>query len=262
VLRGSHALIIAPTAGGKTEAAILPLLSRMLSEDWRGLAVLYVCPIKALLNNLEPCLGRYCELLGRRCGLWHGDVSEGARRRLRNDPPDVLLITPESLEVLLVSTRVDHATLFANLQAVVVDEIHGFAGDDRGWHLLAVLERLGRLAGRELQRIGLSATVGNPPDLLAWLAGHCSGERALLVPAEAASRRADVQLDHVGSLDNAAIVISRLHRGEKRLVFCDSRARVEALAMSGVSCAPFEVRPTKTRRMSTAADARCGTRAK
>ena len=230
VLRGSHALVIAPTAGGKTEAAILPLLSRMLSEDWRGLAILYICPIKALLNNLEPRLGRYCELLGRRCGLWHGDISAGARRRLRNDPPDVLLITPESLEVLLVSTRVDHATLFANLRAVVVDEIHGFAGDDRGWHLLAVLERLGRLAGRELQRIGLSATVGNPPDLLNWLAGHCGGERALLVPAEAASRRADVQLDHVGSLDNAAIVISRLHRGEKRLVFCDSRARVEALA--------------------------------
>jgi len=230
VLRGSHALILAPTAGGKTEAAILPLLSRMLSEDWRGLAVLYICPIKALLNNLEARLGRCCGLLGRRCGLWHGDIGESDRRRLRRDPPDVLLITPESLEVLLVSTRVDHAALFANLQAVVVDEIHGFAGDDRGWHLLAVLERLGCLAGRELQRIGLSATVGNPPDLLAWLAGHCAGEKTLLLPTESTGAKADVLLDHVGTLDNAAIVISRLHRGEKRLVFCDSRARVEALA--------------------------------
>jgi ATP-dependent Lhr-like helicase len=232
VLAGHHALMLAPTAGGKTEAAIFPLLSRMLSENWQGLSVLYVCPIKALLNSLEPRLSRYCELLGRRCGLWHGDVSDSARRRILRDPPDVLLTTPESLEVLLVSRRVDHAALFANLRSVVVDEIHGFAGDDRGWHLLAVLERLVRVSGRELQRVGLSATVGNPNELLHWLAGHCAGERDVLLPGDVADLRAEVQLDYVGNLDNAALVISRLHRGEKRLVFCDSRARVEQLAVS------------------------------
>ena len=78
------------------------------------------------------------------------------------DPPDLLLTTPESLESMLVSTSVDHQRLFADLRAVIVDEAHAFGAGDRGWHLLAVLERLSRIAGRPLQRIGLSATVGNP----------------------------------------------------------------------------------------------------
>ena len=74
ILAGEHVVVLAPTAGGKTEAAFLPVLSRMLSEDWQGLSVLYLCPIKALLNNLEFRLTRYCSLVGRRAALWHGDV--------------------------------------------------------------------------------------------------------------------------------------------------------------------------------------------
>jgi hypothetical protein len=125
--------------------------------------------------------------------------------------------------------NVDARSLFSNLRAVIVDEIHAFAGDDRGWHLLSVLQRITRLAGRELQRIGLSATVGNPETLIDWLAGSCKGDRVVFQPAEAAASQAEVKLDYVGSLENAAVVISRLHRGEKRLVFVDSRARAEEL---------------------------------
>ena len=229
ILAGQHMIVLAPTAGGKTEAAFLPIASRMLSEGWTGLSVLYICPIKALLNNLDIRLQRYCTLLGRRSALWHGDVSTTARRHILRDPPDCLLTTPESLEVMLVSPNVDARSLFANLRVVVVDEIHAFAGDDRGWHLLAVLERVTRLAGRELQRIGLSATVGNPELLIEWLAGSCLGQRTVYQPKETAAAEADVKLDYVGSLENAAVVISRLHRGEKRLVFVDSRARAEEL---------------------------------
>lgn len=230
-LDGEHLLVLAPTAGGKTEAAFFPLLSRMLSEEWGGLAVLYVCPLRALLNNLEARLDGYARLVGRRVGLWHGDVGEGERRRLLADPPDALLTTPESLEVMLVSRRTDKARLFGSLRAVVVDEVHAFAGDDRGWHLLSVLERASRFAGRELQRLGLSATVGNPEDLLGWLAGSCTGPRRVVgAGAAKAPSAADVEVDYVGSLGNAALVISRLHGGQKRLVFCDSRARVERLA--------------------------------
>jgi len=169
------------------------------------------------------------------------------------EPPDCLLTTPESLEVMLVSPNVDSRRLFANLQVVIVDEIHAFAGDDRGWHLLSVLERVQRLTGRELQRIGLSATVGNPEDLGQWLAGSCQRPRRIFLPDDFQVGRisrsvpagapkqadgsgdpsyrmdADVKLDFVGSLHNAAVVISRLHRGEKRLVFIDSRARAEEL---------------------------------
>ena len=170
------------------------------------------------------------------------DIGRRAQRLLR-DPPDVLLTTPESLEAMLVSVKVDHCRLFAgSCERWSIDEAHAFAGDDRGWHLLAVLERLTRLAGRPLQRVGLSATVGNPGELLSWLQGSSAGQRparvaapeVVLPPARrrpTAARRllADVQLDYVGSVENAARVIAALHQGEKRLVFCDSRRLVEEL---------------------------------
>lgn len=229
--KGKHALMLAPTAGGKTEAALFPLFSRMLHEDWNGLSILYICPIKALLNNLGERFNLYASLIGRKSAVWHGDVPDAARRRLLAEPPDILLTTPESIEAMLISSRTDDAIFFENLHALVIDEIHAFSGDDRGWHLLAVLERLTRLSRREPQRIGLSATVGNPEALLDWLAGHCKGEKAVLMD-EDRGVAVDVQLDFVGDLENAAIVISRLHKGKKRLVFCDSRSRVEQLALS------------------------------
>ncbi|MFS2293783.1 MAG: DEAD/DEAH box helicase [Actinomadura sp.] len=232
LLNGSDALLLAPTAGGKTEAAIFPLLSAMSAQNWTGLSVLYVCPLKALLNNLLPRLEIYAAWLGRRVALWHGDVSQPRRRRIVADPPDILLTTPESIESMLVSAKVDHGRLFRGLRAVVVDEVHAFAGDDRGWHLLAVLERLTRVAGRPIQRVGLSATVGNPEELLTWLQGSGTRRPGRVIAPEtgpAAAPETSIELDHVGSVDNAAKVISALHRGEKRLVFCDSRRIVEQL---------------------------------
>ncbi|EHR59554.1 DEAD/DEAH box helicase [Saccharomonospora cyanea] len=245
VMDGHDALLLAPTAGGKTEAACFPVLSAMERHGWTGLSVLYVCPLKALLNNLLPRLRDYAAWLGRRVELWHGDVTAAARRRILADPPDVLLTTPESVEAMLVSANVDHKRQFGDLRAIVVDEVHAFAGDDRGWHLLAVLERLTVLVQRPIQRIGLSATVGNPEHLLAWLqgAGKDSRPATVVAPGVAATpnraQDGDIELDYVGSVDNAATVISTLHRGEKRLVFCDSRRLVEqlgaALRMRGVT---------------------------
>ena len=168
ILRGEHAILLAPTAGGKTEAAIFPVFSRMLTEDWQGLSVLYVCPIKALLNNLEFRLSHYASLLGRSVALWHGDISPSRKAKIVAEPTDILLTTPESLEVMLISRRIDHTRFFANLRCVIIDEVHAFAGDDRGWHLMYLLERLTHIAGREIQRLGLSATVGNPEELSDW----------------------------------------------------------------------------------------------
>ncbi|WP_446210101.1 DEAD/DEAH box helicase [Micromonospora sp. IBSANI012] len=234
LLDGDDALLLAPTAGGKTEAAVFPLLSRMAQENWSGTSVLYICPLKALLNNLLPRLEAYTGWLGRRAALWHGDTTMGRRRTILRERPDVLLTTPESLESMLVSAAVDEREFFRHLRTVVVDEVHAFAGDDRGWHLLAVLERLSRVAGRPVQRIGLSATVGNPDELLSWLQGSGQARRPARVVSPVAVTTAsapagDVELDYVGSVHNAAKVIATLHRGEKRLVFCDSRALVEEL---------------------------------
>jgi ATP-dependent Lhr-like helicase len=227
---GSHLLILAPTAGGKTEAAFFPLISQAMAGPWDGLAVLYVSPIKALLNDQQGRLERYYGLVGRRAAVWHGDVPVATKRRLLAEPPDCLLTTPESLEGMLVSGSVRHDRLFAEVRAVVVDEVHAFARDDRGWHLLALLQRIGRLAGRDLRRIGLSATVGNEEELLGWLSAGSDRPRRVIRPPAAPEPEPEVVLDYVGGLENAAKIIAALHRGEKRLVFCDSRARVERLA--------------------------------
>ena len=90
ILDGESALLIAPTAGGKTEAAVFPVLSRLLSENWKPISVLYVCPIKALLNNLEIRLRQYSDWLGRRVGVWHGDIGQGDRERITKNLPDIL----------------------------------------------------------------------------------------------------------------------------------------------------------------------------
>ncbi len=234
VLNGHDALMLAPTAGGKTEAALFPLLTRMRAENWQGLSVLYVCPLRALLNNLEPRVTAYSGWMGRRASVRHGDTGAGVRRRQSLDRPDILLTTPESLESMLVSTLLDPAQVFADVRAVVVDEVHAFAGDDRGWHLLAVLERLTGLAGRPLQRIGLSATVGNADSLVTWLQGSnrdAGIPSSVIAPATGGAAAAALELDYVGSVDNAATVIDALHHGEKRLAFADSRRTVESLAL-------------------------------
>lgn len=231
LMAGEDALLLAPTAGGKTEAACFPLLSRMAGEGWQGLSVLYVCPIKALLNNVHVRLETFCGWVGRRAELWHGDVGESARKRIRLEPPDVLLTTPESIEAQLVSSKTDAKNFFGSVRAVVIDEVHAFAGDDRGWHLLGVLSRLESLVGHPIQRVGLSATVGNPEDLLGWLSQPSRTRRVLNPAAAPTTEEVEVQLDFVGTLANAAQVISQLHGGRKRLVFCDSRARVEELAL-------------------------------
>lgn len=234
VLNGNDALLLAPTAGGKTEAALFPLLTRMAEESWTGTSILYVCPLRALLNNLEPRVASYAGWLGRTASVRHGDTTVGTRKRQILERPDILLTTPESLESMLVSTLSDPRRSFSEVRAVVVDEVHAFAGDDRGWHLLGVLERISRLAGRPLQRIGLSATVGNAPNLLSWLQGSNRFSdigASVVAPESGTAAEPDLQLDFVGSDNNAAKVVSALHRGEKRLVFADSRRTVERVSL-------------------------------
>ena len=228
VLEGDDCVVLAPTAGGKTEAAFFPLLSRMNDEDWAPVSVLYLSPIRALLNNQADRVAGYAGMIGRRSFVWHGDIEDGPRREFLSAPTDILLTTPESLEAMLMSARVPTRELFAGLRAVIVDEAHAFADDDRGAHLAAVLERLSRYAGREVQRIGLSATVGNPPEILTWLRGGSERSGRIVDPG-GTKATPEIVIDYVGSLDNAAKVIAALHRGKKRLVFVDSRRGAEEL---------------------------------
>ena len=231
ILAGKSCVVLAPTAGGKTEAAFFAILSRIDAEDWRPVSVVYVAPIRALLNDQEPRIERYCGLIGRRVAKWHGDTSPSERKAFISEPADVLLTTPESLEVMLMSPSIPARRLFRTLQAVIVDEAHAFVGDDRGVHLSAVLERLTRICGNDLQRVALSATVGNPDELLAWLAGGSTRERAV-VRAPVGRTEPELALDYVATPENAAKMIAELHPGKKRLVFVDSRRGVEQVGKS------------------------------
>ncbi|MCC6750667.1 MAG: DEAD/DEAH box helicase [Deltaproteobacteria bacterium] len=230
VLDGKNCVVLAPTAGGKTEAAFFPLLAAMDERGWRPVSVVYLSPIRALLNNQEERVSYYAGLVGRRAFKWHGDVGQSERRRFLREPADILLTTPESIEAMFMSTRVPARALFAGLQAVVIDEIHAFAADDRGAHLSALLERLSRCCGRDPQRVGLSATVGNPGAILEWVRGSSRREGLVVDPAGERAV-ADLTVDHVGSVENAARVIQALHPGRKRLVFVDARRHAETLGV-------------------------------
>ncbi len=229
ILAGNNAVVLAPTAGGKTEASMFPALHNMVQDHPTGVGVLYIAPIKALLNNQAERLGLYTEMVGLSRFVWHGDVPENQRRKFKREPSELLMTTPESLEVMLVSRSMDHKKLFADLRMVVIDEVHAIAGSDRGAHLMSVLERLNDLSQHDLQRIGLSATVGNPQAILKWLQGSSARDAIVVDPPKVPGRR---QLLVVRRPDLPALAAdaAKVAVGTKSLFFCQSRATTEAVA--------------------------------
>jgi ATP-dependent Lhr-like helicase len=237
ILDGCNAVVLAPTAGGKTEASIFPVLSRILTEDLKPVCALYVCPIRALLNNQEERLSSYARMVGLEVFKWHGDVSDSKKKKFRETPAHILMTTPESLEVMMISERTDAKALFSGLSAVIIDEVHAFAADDRGAHLASLLERLVAMTGRDIQRIGLSATVGNPHVIGEWLQGSSKRPFRLVDPPKAKAQR-DLRLDLCVDISEAAKAIGQVARGKKSLIFVESRSKAEkvahALAGTGV----------------------------
>ncbi len=229
LLAGDNAVILAPTAGGKTEASMFPTLSQMVENEPEGVGALYIAPIKALLNNQADRLGLYTEMVGLRRFVWHGDTPDYARRQFLREPAELLMTTPESLEVMLVSPRVDENRLFSDLRTVIIDEVHAFAGSDRGAHLMSVLERLACISKHDVQRAGLSATVGNPEAILTWLQGTSNRRGRVVVPPKQPGRR-QLLVAHRQGLAELSRDAARVARGQKSLFFCQSRSTTEAVA--------------------------------
>ena len=229
ILDGKNAVVLAPTAGGKTEASMFPTISMLVEHQAEGVGAIYLAPIKALLNNQSDRLGLYTEMVGLSRFLWHGDVESQARRKFIEEPSELLMTTPESLEVMLASTKVPTATLFKNLRIVVIDEVHALAGTDRGAHLMSVLERIADHSVHDVQRIGLSATVGNPDVILRWIRGTSKREGVVVDPPKnPAKRQIAVQLDP--ELVTLATKAAELAKDKKSLFFCESRALTETVA--------------------------------
>ncbi len=155
-------IIAAATAGGKTEAAFLPLISKAhaATQD-EGFDLVYVGPLRALINDQFRRLEELCETLEMPVHRWHGDVAHGEKERARKDPRGILLITPESLEAMFVLRGAEIPRLFADTQAIVIDELHALLDTERGVHLRSLLTRLEVAVGGRIRRVGLSATLGD-----------------------------------------------------------------------------------------------------
>ncbi len=173
-------LITSSTASGKTEAAFFPIISDMYDDMPHSIGVLYIAPLKSLINDQFSRLDELLDLTGIPVFHWHGDVAQSHKNKLLKNPSGILQITPESLESMLMNRSNDIVRLFGDLRYVIIDEIHTLTGTDRGNQIICQLVRIARLIGHTPRRIGLSATVGDAALAAEWLGGGTGVET--LVP--------------------------------------------------------------------------------
>ncbi|MBR5005765.1 MAG: DEAD/DEAH box helicase, partial [Clostridia bacterium] len=174
-----NVLLTASTASGKTEAAFFPILTLLDENPSRTVGVLYIAPLKALINDQFGRLNELCEEAGIDVSRWHGDVAQSRKRKLLKKPSGILQITPESLESLLINKHAEIPSLFGDLRFIVIDEIHSLLRADRGLQTFCLIERLTKLAGCDPRRVGLSATIGNPEEAGKFLAAGSGRETVI-----------------------------------------------------------------------------------
>ncbi|MFB4472731.1 DEAD/DEAH box helicase [Oceanobacillus caeni] len=232
ILSGNNAIIQAATAGGKTEAAFFPILSIINDEGLPSLSVIYISPIRALLNNQEYRLKSLGSLVGIDAFKWHGEVSTGDKKHFKRDPDHIVATTPESLEVLLMNGGEPCVNLFEHVRFIVIDEIHYFANNDRGIQLMSIIERIQQYSKYDIQRIGLSATIGNPNDLLNWMQGSSKRNQSWIQPNLKSKRKTKLFIRYVDewSEEELQSKVLPLLKQQKSLFFADSRSLAEKVA--------------------------------
>lgn len=164
-----HIIISSKTAGGKTEAAFLPILSKIVDQEDVGVKAMYVGPLKALINDQFRRLEDLCERSEIPVFKWHGDVSASKKKEFLNNPKGVLLITPESVESMFVNRANRLQQIFGNLEFIVIDEMHSFIGVERGAHLKSLISRIFQKSKTPIRLFGLSATLGDMNLSRTWL---------------------------------------------------------------------------------------------
>lgn len=190
-----HVLLTAQTASGKTEAAFFPILTEFWEDPPASVGAIYIGPTKALINDQFFRLTNLCEEADIPVWHWHGDVSASHKAKLMKKPSGILQLTPESLEAILMRRHSAVAKLFCDLRYVVIDEVHSLLRGDRGGQCLCLIERLSRMAGVDPRRIGLSATIGDPEAVGAFLAAG-TGRRTIVPRVEEPPRTWRLSMEH------------------------------------------------------------------
>ena len=229
-------LLSAGTASGKTEAAFLPVLTLLSEHPAASVGVIYISPLKALINDQFARLEELLREANIPICKWHGESPRAGKTRLMKEPKGILQITPESLESLLLKRRKDCSRLFADLRFVIIDEVHYFMSNERGTQLLCQLERVQRLADCSPRRIGLSATLPDYAQTEAWL-NTGSGRLCVTPKINAVKRRLSVQMrrftpDGSGGATEPEYLYSQTLE-KKSIIFAKSRAEVEEI-ISGI----------------------------
>ena len=235
-------LIASGTSSGKTEAAMIPVISSLYRDRPRGFGAVYIGPTRALIDDQFSRLDRMLRDSGVPVTGWHGDVDTYRKDRARQNPEGILQITPESLEGLLDNHREDIASMFGGLRFVVIDEVHSFMGSDRGLQLLCGLERVRAVCGCSPRTIGLSATLSDPDAAAGWL-GSSTGRRVRVVSSD--GRRScrigikhfefpseDSEGDRKRAVSAYYSELFRLTDPHSCIVFTNSRAGAERTARS------------------------------
>lgn len=234
--RDSDMIISAATAGGKTEAAFLPILSHIISESNTGYDVLYVSPLKALINDQYRRLQDMTAETKVAVTPWHGDIDASRKTKSLKNPSGILIITPESLESFLINRSSSVKKAFGNLKYVVIDELHAFIGNERGKQLQSLLSRIELITGNKAPRIAMSATFSNYDKVKTFLRqdesmpcivpnqGDSSHETRILVKEYLLEKDKDVKMEI------AKEVFAKL-RGSNNLAFANSRVDAENYAV-------------------------------
>lgn len=235
----AHLLVAAATAAGKTEAAFLPVLTLLYENPAQTIGVLYIGPIKALINDQFSRLNDLLKLADIPVYHWHGDVSQSRKNQLLKRPQGILQITPESLESLLINKHQEIIRLFGDLRFVIIDEIHAFMGSERGLQIICQLQRLASLTNNQPRRIGLSATLGDYKLAENWLSSGT--EKPVITPQiTAGNRQIKLAVEHfyiqpdVDELEgtNYEHYIFNLTKSRKCLIFANNRTQTESIIAS------------------------------
>lgn len=238
-----HLILSAATASGKTEAAFLPILLTLADDSTDGVKALYISPLKALINDQFQRLATLCEIAQIPVHRWHGDVSGTDKRKLREDPGGVLLITPESLESHCINYGSTLQRIYHGLEFIVIDELHAFLEDVRGVHLRSLLSRICHAAGCSPRLLGLSATLGDfaPAQRFICAASPSSvrllkedgGDREIRVGIKSYIKPAKVEgvtIDELTAERSVASDIAARFRKATNLIFFNSRGLTEEIA--------------------------------